>query len=78
LLITDEFMRAVKDDGMWPLAFPLVSAETDGGLDDPTAVVWRDWPTHAGYVVNARGQVACKVYKTLCARHLWDMIMADV
>ena len=24
LLITDEFMRAVKDDGMWPLAFPLV------------------------------------------------------
>ena len=77
LLITDEFMRAVKDDGMWPLAFPLVPAETDGGLDDPAAVVWRDWPTHEGYLVNAEGQVACKVYKTLRARHLWDMIMAS-
>ncbi|MGH9893217.1 MAG: ribonucleotide reductase N-terminal alpha domain-containing protein, partial [bacterium] len=79
LLITDEFMRAVKDDGMWPLAFPLVPAETDAAidLDDPAAVVWRDWPTHEGYLVNATGQIACKVYKTLRARHLWDMIMAS-
>ena len=79
LLITDEFMRAVKDDGVWPLAFPLTLAETDGAidLDDPAAVVWRDWPIHEGYLVNAKGQVACKVYKTLRARHLWDMIMAS-
>ncbi|RMG31715.1 MAG: ribonucleoside-diphosphate reductase [Gammaproteobacteria bacterium] len=80
LLITKEFMEAVKADGEWKLAFPLRAEELETeklDLDDPTQVVWRDWPTDEGYIRNARGQVACKVYRTLRARRLWDVIMAS-
>ncbi len=72
-LVTDEFMQAVKDDTPWELVFPANRTEHD----DPTAhIVWRQWPTQQGYVTNDLGQVACRVYKTLPARRLWDMIMA--
>jgi ribonucleoside-diphosphate reductase alpha chain len=72
-LITDEFMQAVKDDAPWELVFPANRTEHD----DPTArIVWRQWPVQQGYIANDLGQVACKVYKTLPARRLWDMIMA--
>jgi ribonucleoside-diphosphate reductase alpha chain len=79
-LITDGFMEAVKQDGLWPLAFPLDAreAETDKiDLNDPGKVIWREWPAHEGYVVNPEGLVACKVYKTMKARRLWDLIMAS-
>ncbi|OGI37377.1 MAG: ribonucleoside-diphosphate reductase, adenosylcobalamin-dependent [Candidatus Muproteobacteria bacterium RBG_16_62_13] len=72
-LVTDEFMQAVKDDAPWELVFPANRTEHD----DPAArIVWRQWPAHQGYITNDLGQVACKVYKTLPARRLWDMIMA--
>ena len=80
LLITDEFMQAVKNDADWPLAFPLREDEAaEDGIDihDPSQVIWRDWPVHAGLIVNPAGQVACKIYKTLRARRLWDMIMSS-
>jgi ribonucleoside-diphosphate reductase alpha chain len=80
LLITDAFMQAVKNDGMWQLAFPMTQTEAQSGtvdLNDPAQVLWRDWPVHEGYLVNDQGQVACKVYKSLRARHLWDMIMTS-
>ena len=50
LLITDEFMQAVKNDADWQLAFPVTKqeAEADGdGLTDTTKYVWREWPTEA-------------------------------
>ncbi|AYC30932.1 adenosylcobalamin-dependent ribonucleoside-diphosphate reductase [Pseudomonas cavernae] len=76
LLISDDFMQAVEDDGDWPLLFPLHGHErTDFDLGDPARVRWRDWPLHEGYVVDAEGRVACKVYGQVKARHLWDMIM---
>ncbi|HET7921691.1 MAG TPA: LAGLIDADG family homing endonuclease, partial [Gammaproteobacteria bacterium] len=80
LLVTRDFMEAVKADADWKLAFPLDKKEVESGdiaLDDAEQVVWREWPTTQGYIVNAAGLVACKVYKTLHARRVWDMIMAS-
>jgi ribonucleoside-diphosphate reductase alpha chain len=80
LLITDEFMRAVRSDGEWQLAFPLNRKEYEAekpDLEDATRFVWREWPTHDNYVVNEAGLVACKIYKTLPARRMWDVIMSS-
>ena len=80
LLITDEFMQAVKNDSQWKLAFPLDKKEVELeniDLQDTDNVVWREWPTHKGYLVDETGKVACKIYKTLPARRLWDAIMSS-
>src|SRR6201993_505095 len=80
LLITDEFMRAVREGREWKLAFPLAQKEFETekpDLSDSSKFVWREWPAHSGYVVNDEGLVACKVYKTLPARRMWDVIMAS-
>ncbi|HEY5762757.1 MAG TPA: adenosylcobalamin-dependent ribonucleoside-diphosphate reductase, partial [Rhodocyclaceae bacterium] len=80
LLVTDEFMQAVRDNGDWKLAFPLSVREYDPAeqdLADASLFVWREWPSTDGYVVNDDGLVACRVYKTLPARRLWDVIMAS-
>jgi ribonucleoside-diphosphate reductase alpha chain len=80
LLITDEFMAAVRGNKEWKLAFPVTSAEIEGDrpdLTDSSRFVWREWPVHDGYVVNEEGLVACKVYKTLPARRMWDVIMTS-
>jgi ribonucleoside-diphosphate reductase alpha chain len=80
LLITDEFMQAVREDRNWKLAFPLSARELESAradLADPTQYVWREWPIHEGYVVNDEGLVACRVYKILPARRMWDVIMSS-
>jgi len=81
LLVTEEFMEQVKADGEWKLAFPVTAgeAQADGlDLDDPDKVVWRPWEVHEGYVVReSDGLVAHRVYRTVRARHLWNMIMAS-
>jgi ribonucleoside-diphosphate reductase alpha chain len=80
LLITDEFMKAVKSDAEWKLAFPLSQNEYEADrpdLEDSSKFVWREWPDTTGYVVNEEGLVACKVYKTLPARRVWDLIMSS-
>ncbi|MDE2459922.1 MAG: hypothetical protein KGL98_01620, partial [Gammaproteobacteria bacterium] len=80
LLVTRDFVEAVKADAEWPLAFPLKQKEVEAdGIDlsDAKQVIWRDWPTAQGYIVNPAGQVACKIYKTIHARRLWDVIMSS-
>ena len=73
-LITDEFMQAVKKNGSWDLLFPVSRHEYE---NPESRIVWRYWPVTEGYITNNLGQVACKVYKTLPARRLWDLIMAS-
>ena len=78
LLITDEFMEAVKSDGEWPLSFPISEKEAgEHDLTDEDNVMWRDWPTTEGYVTNDQGMVACRVYKQVRAKGLWDVIMSS-
>jgi ribonucleoside-diphosphate reductase alpha chain len=80
LLITDEFMSAVKSGADWRLAFPLDQKEFDldqPDLSDASKFVWREWPYTDGYVSNDEGLVACKIYKTVPARRVWDLIMSS-
>ena len=47
LLITREFVDAVRNDLPWKLAFPMSASEREQlDLDDPEQVVWRRWPAH--------------------------------
>ncbi len=80
LLITDEFIEAVRADREWHLAFPITRKEYDPStmsLDDATQHVWREWPTTDNYVSNDEGLVACRIHKTIPARRMWDVIMSS-
>ena len=80
LLITDEFMQAVREDREWKLAFPVLRKEFDAekpDLSDETKFVWREWPYSENFVVGESGLVACKIYKTVPARRMWDVIMSS-
>ncbi len=80
LLITTEFVEAVKNDQPWKLSFPVTDKEIKQDkldLNNPDQIVWRDLPNKDGYIVNNDGLVACRVSKTIQARRLWDIIMAS-
>lgn len=80
LLITAEFIEAVKNDTDWSLSFPVSEKEVQDGqldLDDTSQVVWRRFPVDEGYLRNEQGLTACKVYKTIPAQRLWDVIMSS-
>lgn len=74
-LITTPFIEAVKEDREWDLVFPANARE----LQDPgIELVYRPWPViNAPYRLNDRGEVACRVYRRLPARRLWDLIMTS-
>jgi len=74
-LVTRAFMEAVKADADWELVFPANKQEIE---EDEVQIVFRPWPSlQEGYTTDDTGKVACKVYKTIRARRLWDVIMAS-
>ena len=80
LLITEEFMAAVESDSEWKLAFPLTQAEVDADkldVNDPEQVIWREWSSRERYVHREDGLVACRVFRSMKARRIWDMIMTS-
>ena len=62
VLITDDFMRAVRRNSDWPLVFPAAAFEGKGETID------REWS-------NARGPVPCRVIQCIPARQLWNAIL---
>ncbi len=74
-LITRDFMEAVKNDADWDLVFPASQTEMD---DESTRIVFRHVANPPrGAIRDDRGRVACRVYRTMKARRLWDVIMAS-
>ena len=80
LLITSEFIEAVKNDSEWKLSFPITEKEAkEDNLDVYTSadIIWRRFPSTEGYIRNEQGLTACKVYSTIPANRLWNMIMTS-
>ncbi len=78
LLITEEFMEAVSSDSDWTLAYPLAPSETDNiNLNNSAEVIWRESSSEGELIYNDEGLAAHKIYKTLRARKLWNVIMAS-
>ncbi|UTV26553.1 adenosylcobalamin-dependent ribonucleoside-diphosphate reductase [Photobacterium atrarenae] len=80
LLITEEFINAVKTDSEWQLIFPITATEAKQDQLDPhtdETIVWADWPTKTNLIEDDLGRVACKIYRTLPARKLWNVIMSS-
>ena len=78
LLITEEFIEAVRNDGNWDLTFPISAKEIEGGLDlKGDNVLWKPFPTTDNYISNDEGLVACRIYETIRAQKLWNAIMSS-
>ena len=80
LLITSEFMNAVKNDLIWAFSFPITTKEIEWDnldLNNSEQILWRDLPNKDDYVTNEAGLCACRITKTMPARRLWDIIMSS-
>jgi ribonucleoside-diphosphate reductase alpha chain len=79
LLISDEFVQAVREDKPWQLVFPVETGSAEAQLIEanPHDFLWRPWPTIDAYVSNERGEVACRIYDTVPAQKIWQAIMSS-
>mgnify|MGYP000364857512 FL=1 len=80
LLITEDFITAVKNDGDWKLSFPVGAEEIEEDnldLSDSNKFLFRSFPVKSGYITNEEGQVACRIYNTVKAKFIWDSIMTS-
>jgi ribonucleoside-diphosphate reductase alpha chain len=71
-LITDEFMKAVKDEAEWKLYFPATQQEIESSEYE---IIYRPWSHTSNYSTDDIGRVACRVYNTIPATRLWNLIM---
>ena len=81
LLITEEFMEAVKQDAQWDLAFPISEKELqedDIDLTDSKQIIWREWPYRNCCNVDGTGaRLDGKISQTIRAQRLWAVIMTS-
>ncbi len=80
LLITEDFIKSVKEDADWHLSFPVTQEEVDEDnhdITDTSKFVYREFPVKDQYVTNNEGLVACRIYSTVKARFIWDSIMTS-
>lgn len=76
LLITDEFVEAVKNDREWALSFPIHRKAIDHV--PPADIVYRDWPVEdEDYLYDDQDRVACEIIRTVRAKDLWDKVMCS-
>ena len=64
---TEEFMRALAEDGEWGLVFPADTWQKSSGA--AAECVQRRWP-------GREGLVKCRVVRTVKARSLWEALAA--
>jgi ribonucleoside-diphosphate reductase alpha chain len=64
VLVTDDFMHAVKGNAQWALVFP----EARDGTSGAGETVLRRWS-------GTRAPVPCRIYGRVPARELWDKLM---
>lgn len=79
LLITDDFIQAVKADALWKFSFPVTHKDQQRepqDLQDASKIVWRRL-NHLDeiYLRNDAGEVACRIIKEIPARQVWEQIM---
>jgi ribonucleoside-diphosphate reductase alpha chain len=86
LLISDEFIEAVKNKQDWLLTFPISHKELLADkidLTDSRKIAFKDnhyddaFIKEHDYILNKAGEIACKIYSTMPAARLWDMIMTN-
>lgn len=86
LLISDQFIEAVKANAQWQLTFPLSERERladNIDLADTTKICFKenwheaDYVKAHDYIVNEAGEIANKIYGSIPAARLWDMIMSN-
>lgn len=78
LLISREFMEAVRKDSDWPLVFPATRQEIQRDhldIHDPQQVIWKHWHIREGYLLDAEQRVAHRIYRNIKARSLWRAVM---
>lgn len=75
LLITDDFIEAVKTDGDWPLVFPVTPVQMERKGLSVSDLYFRDWSITEGYVTNDVGEVGCEIFEVIKAKDLWAEVM---
>lgn len=72
LLVGDDLIEAVNQGEMYALSFPAFPRDIEEGCE----IIYRRHPAvDERFAVNEAGQTACKVYRRVDARDLWDLMM---